>query len=110
MVRGLKAQDRVKGNRADLRNLNGVILEVIPQLGPNTFRVRWDNGQFGTYLARNLQKIVLGPVGGANNLGPGGALADLEAAVPPQGGHQHDMIAGNEEYDDSDQESNYGSR
>jgi hypothetical protein len=49
-------------------------------------------------------------VGGANNLGPGGALADLEAAVPPQGGHQHDMIAGNEEYDDSDQESNYGSR
>ena len=69
--------------------------------------MRWDNGQFGTYLARNLQKIVLGPVGGANNLGPGGAL---EAAVPPQGGHQRDMIAGNEEYDDSDQESNYGSR
>ena len=43
MARGLRAQDRVKGNRADLRNLIGVILEVIPQPGPNTFRVRWDN-------------------------------------------------------------------
>ena len=49
-------------------------------------------------------------MGDANHLAPGGALADLEAVLPPRGGHQRDMIAGNGEYDDSDQESNYGSR
>ena len=110
MVRGLKLHDRVKGKRVDLRNLTGVIIEVIPRLGPNELRVRWDNGLTGNYLARQIELIILAPEGGGNNILPGVALAELEAVVPPQGGQRRNLIAYNDEYDDSDVESNYGSR
>ena len=109
MVRALKLQDRVKGKRADLRNLAGVILGIIPRLRPNEFRVRWNNGLSGNYLARHLELIVLAPEAAGNQVPLVDALAELEAVAPFPGGRRHDLIAYNEEYDDSDVESNYGS-
>ena len=109
MVRALKLQDRVKGKKADLRNLAGVIVGIIPRLGPNEFRVRWNNGLSGNYLARHLELIVLAPEAAGNQVPQVDALAELEAVAPLPGGRGHDLIAYNKEYDDSDVESNYGS-
>ena len=110
MVRALKLQDRVKGKKADLRNLAGVIVGIIPRLGPNEFRVRWNNGLSGNYLARHLELIVLAPEAAGNQVPQVDALAELEAVVPLPGGRGHDLIAYNKEYENSDVESNYGSR
>lgn len=110
MPRQLKLHDRVKGKRLDIRNLTGVVMEVILRLGPNEFRIRWDNGVMGNYLSRHVEIVDEAPPAVVNNIPPPAPLAQLDRALPRQGPGGRNLIAYNEEYDDSDVESNYGSR
>ena len=110
MVRGLKLGDRVKGKRADIRNLVGAVVEVIPRLGPNEFRVRWNNGVVENYLARHLEIVVEAPIAAANILPQQPALAEQGPNQLRQQPGVRNFIAYNQEYDDSDLESNNGSR
>ena len=110
MPRTLQLHDRVKGKRLDIRNLTGAVVEVIVRLGPNEFRIRWDNGIIGNYLSRHVEILVEPPPAAADNIPPPAPLAQLARAQPRQGPGQRNFIAYNDEEDDSDVESNYGSR
>ena len=110
MPRQLKLHDRVKGKRLDIRNLSGAVVEVIVRLGPNEFRIRWDNGIIGNYLSRHVEILDEAPPAVANNIPPPAPLAQLDRAQPQRGPGQRNLIAYNDEEDDSDVESNYGSR
>jgi hypothetical protein len=110
MPRKLQLHDRVKGKRLDIRNLTGAVVEVILRLGPNEFRIRWDNGIIGNYLSRHVEILDEAPPAGANNIPPPAPLAQLDRGQPRQGPGQRNRIAYNDEDDDSDVESNYGSR
>ena len=66
----------------------------------------------------HIQKLFCSPIGENSittggrrgNIPGGGALARLDAPDALEGGQRHDLIAYNDEYDDSDVQSNYGSR
>ena len=110
MPRKLKFHDRVKGKRLDIRNLMGAVVEVILRLGPDEFRIRWDNGVIGNYLSRHVEILDEAPPAAADNIPPPAPLAQLDGARQRQGPGRRNFIAYNHEYDDSDVESNYGSR
>jgi hypothetical protein len=84
MVGVLKLYDRVKGKKIDIQNFAGVIVEVIPRLGQNIFRVNWDSGQSGNYLAKDLKSIILPPQIIRENVPREGALGRcITATITP---------------------------
>ena len=64
----------------------------------------------GNYLARHLEIIDEPPVAGVNNPLQQPALAELGPELLRQHPQGRNLIAYNQEYDDSDMESNNGSR
>ena len=85
-------------------------MEVILRMGPNEFRIRWDNGITGNYLSRHVEILDEPPPAAADNIPPPAPLAQLARAQPRQDPGRRNLIAYNDEEDDSDVESNYGSR
>ena len=110
MPRRFKVGDRVEGKIAEIRNFAGVITEIIILRHANQIKVRWDNGLEGNYSGRALQFPPDQAILRAPEIPPPNALAGIDVAMAAGQPVRRNLIAYNQEYDDSTAESNYGSR
>ena len=110
MPRRFKVGDRVVGKIAAIRNFGGMIVQLVPFRGANGFEIRWDNGLEGTNSARDIQLLADPPILAAPQVVPPNALALANVGGAQEHANRRNLIAQNREYDDSSQESYYGSR
>jgi hypothetical protein len=109
-MKGLKVNVRVKGIAKSCRGFEGVIIEVIQLEGYKNYRVKWSCGKIDVYHSRALVIWTPPPPANANLNVPGNIQALPAADLGRRNIEENNAKISGNASDDSESNSEYGSR